>query len=191
RATQLSGLADRALTILFQKTPPSAEELKPGTAIDVLVLAWITLAKGDQTRISSLAEIPEANRTRALEILADPVGRGNIQIIRLRYDLTCIGEPSAFKQQLDFVEQLQATNYRTSPQLRLEYAILLYQNARYLEGDKTFRLLRHLWRESEQFVEVPERLRWLRGPDGKTLRAVTAVIGSDSAIRAMALVKDF
>lgn len=191
RASQLGTLADRALSILFQKTPPKCEGFEPSDAVDVLVLAWRSLAEGGQIRGMSLADVPESSRTRALEVLAHPAGRGSMQVIRLRYDLTCISQPSAFGQQLEFVEQLQATNYRIIPQLRLEYAILLYQNARFLEGDRVFRFLRQLWRESEHFVEVPERLRWLRGPDAKTLRTVHAIIGSDSGIRAMALVQEF
>lgn len=191
RASQLGSLADRALSILFQKTPQNFEELEPSSAVDVLVLAWNSLAGGSPTRGMSLTEVPEASRTRALEVLTHPAGRGSMQVIRLRYDLMCISQPSAFGQQLELVEQLQASNYRISPQLRLEYAILLYQNARFLEGDKEFRLLRQLWRESEQFVEVPERLRWLRSPDNKTLKTVHATVGSDSGIRTMALVQEF
>lgn len=190
RAAQLGSLADRALSILFQKTPPSVEGGEPSHPIDVLVSAWKLLAEGGQ-QLGAFTEIPDDNRCRALAVLAHPAGRGNMQVIRLRYDLICISEPSAFKQQLEFVEQLQATNYRITPQLRLEYAILLYQNERFLDGDKAFRFLRQLWRESEQFVEVPERLRWLRRVDGKSLRTVHAIIGSDSGLRAMALVQEF
>jgi hypothetical protein len=191
RASQLGSLADRALKILFQKTPLKTDEVEPSGPVDVLVSAWKSLAAGRQTGELSLTEVAETGRAQALNVLAHPAGRGSMQVIRLRYELTCISQPSAFAQQLEFVEQLQATNYRITPQLRLEYAILLYQNARFLEGDKAFRFLRQLWRESEQFVEVPERLRWLRGPDGRSLRTVHATVGSDSGIRTMALVQEF
>lgn len=75
--------------------------------------------------------------------------------------------------------------------MRLEYAIVLFQCGRALEGDKTFRALRQLWRESEHFVEVPERLRWLRGPDGKSLKAVKATVSADYGTRFMARVQEF
>jgi hypothetical protein len=54
-----------------------------------------------------------------------------------------------------------------------------------------FRALRKLWRESEQFVQIPERLRWLRAIDGQALQAVHAVTASDFASRAMARVQEF
>ena len=78
-----------------------------------------------------------------------------------------------------------------SPQLQLEYGILLFQNGRASDGDRVFRSLRRLWRETEQFVVVPERLRWLLGPDGKTPLTVHAIVASDYGSRAMALVQEF
>jgi len=191
RASQLGSLADRAVHILFQKTPPHFEESKPKNAIDVLVSGWTVLAARGEAGGGAWTGIPQVRLDRALQVLADPAGRGNMQVIRLRYDLICISQPFAFSEQLELVEQLQASNYRTSPQLRLEYAILLYQNARFLEGDKAFRTLRHLWHESEHFVEVPERLRWLRGNDPRTLKIVHARVGSDSDLRPMAHVEEF
>lgn len=189
RASQLSGLADKALSILLQQTSSSRVRTdQPRTAIDVLVLAWQTLAESGQAVGSSLTEVPEANRIKALEVLAHNSGRGNIQVIRLRYNLLCVTYPFDFRQQLELVEQLQAT--KPTPQIRLEYAILLFQDGRAKEGDKEFRVLRHLWLESEHFVEVPERLRWLRGPDGRTLKTVKAFISSDYGMRAMARVQE-
>jgi hypothetical protein len=191
RASQLGSLADNALAILFQQTPPSANQIVPTNAIDVLVQTWRTLAEDSHLPGTALSDVPEVNRTRALEVLAHPAGRGNMQVIRLSYDLTCVNRPHAFKQQLEFVEQLQATDYRMPPQLRLEFAILLYQNSRPQEGEKVFRLLRQLWRDSEYSVQVPERLRWLRAPDGKSLQAVHASVGSEYGIRAVARVQEF
>jgi hypothetical protein len=188
RASQLSSLADQALSILLQQTSSKSRTDQPRSAIDVLVLAWQALAESGRATGASLAEVPEANRSHALELLAHNVGRGNIQVIKLRYNLLCVTHPFEFRQQLELVEQLQAT--KPTPQLRLEYAILLFQDGRAKEGDKEFRVLRQLWRESEPFVEVPERLRWLRGPDGKTLKTVKAVVISDYGSRAMARVQE-
>jgi hypothetical protein len=191
RASQLGSLADNALAILLQQTPPNTDQIAPASAIDVLVQTWRTLASGSHPPGMALSDVPEANRTRALEVLAQPAGRGNMQVIRLSYDLTCVNQPFAFKQQLEFVEQLQATDYRMSPQLRLEFAILLYQNSRSLEGEKVFRLLRQLWRDNEYSVQVPDRLRWLRAPDGKSLQAVHASVGFDYGSRTLARVQEF
>jgi hypothetical protein len=191
RESQLSTLADQALNILLQQTSPDLNRRQPRTPIDVLVLAWQALAENGGSPGISLADVPDANRAKALEVLAHDAGKGSTQVITLRYNLLCISHPFAFKQQLELVEQLQATNHKVAPQLRLEYAILLFQNGRAQEGDKTFRGLRHLWRESEHFVEVPERLRWLRGPDGKSLKTVKAAVSSDYGTRAMARVQEF
>ena len=192
RKSQLGNLADRALAILFKQVPTSAQEIEPTRAIDVLIKAWKLLAEGGEYRSGMvLSDVPEANRARALNALAHPAGQGNMQVIRLSYDLTCIGSPNAFKQQLDFIEQLQATDYRITPQLRLEYAILLFQANRPAEGERLFRSLRQLWRDSEQFVQVPARLRWLRAPDSAALKTVQALTGSDYGNRAMARVQEF
>ncbi len=192
RRSQLGILADRALEILFKQSTETIKDVEPSSAIDVLIRAWRMLAEGGDYRSGmTLCNVPEANRERALAALAHPAGQGNMQVMRLAYDLTSLVHPYAFRQQLEFVEQLQATDYRMTPQLRLEYAILLFLNERTVEGEKMFRSLRQLWRESEHFVQVPERLRWLRAADGKTLKTVKAISGSDFGSRAMARVLEF
>lgn len=191
RAARLGGLADRALKLLFQQVPTPAPEGLPTSPIEVLVQAWGALSTGDHSPSMALSELPEANRIHALEVLSHPAGRGNMQVLRLRYDLTSVTSPYAFRQQLEFVEQLQATDYRMTPQLRLEYAVLLYQNSRPLEGDKVFHVLRSIWHQSEHSVQVPERLRWLRGPEGKSLQVVHATVSFDYGSRAMARVQEF
>lgn len=192
RKSHLGNLADRALEILLQQAPTITFEIEPARPIDVLVRAWTALAEGGSYQSGmTLTDVPEANRVRAIDALSHPAGRGNMQVIRLTYDLTCISHPHEFNQQLELVEQLQATDYRFTPQLRLEYAILLFQNGRVAEGDKIFRTLRQIWRDSEQFVQVPARLRWLRTVDGNDLKTVQAVVGSDYGNRALARVQEF
>ena len=191
RRTQLGELADQALALLLKQAPVDAKDVEPANAIDVLTKAWIILTEGvDHQAGYPLSEMPAPNRARALEALGHRAGQGNMQVIRLSFDLTCISHPYAFKRQLELVEQLQVTAYRMTPQLTLEYGILLFQNSRAKEGDKTFQSLRRLWRESEHFVQVPERLRWLRDADGKGLKTVQATVGSDRELRAMALVRE-
>lgn len=192
RRAQLGALADRALAILLERAP-LLQGRTPQTALDVLVQAWFALTNGDDAagRVEELAEIPAANKIRALEVLQHPLAKGNMQAIRLTFDILAATRPYAFKEQLELVQQLQTTDYRLTPQLRLEYAILLYQNARAPEGDREFKALRQLWRESEHFVQIPERLRWLRTADGSGLQVVGAVTGSDFGNRAMARVQQF
>ncbi len=192
RKAELGDLADGALNILVQHEPGEGELGDLVGPIDVLVRAWITLTKDvDQKSGNALSDLPEQNRVRAIDALTHPAGQGNMQVIRLGYELTCITYPQDFKQQIEYLEQLQGTDYRATPQMRLEYAILLYQNDRPAEGYKIFRSLRRLWRESEYFVRVPTALRWLRHRDNETARTVQAVVGSDGGMRAMARVSEF
>jgi len=191
RAAQLGNLADQALNILFRQTSRDLSTTEPRNPVDVLIRAWGALSAGGQSLRSSFADLPEANREAALEVLSHPAGQGNMQVIRLRYDLLGVTRPKAYRDQLELVEQLQATEYRTTPQLRLDYAILLFLNARAVEGDRVFRSLRRLWHETEHFVQIPERLRWLRTSDGRTLQVVHGVTSSDFGSRAMARVQEF
>jgi hypothetical protein len=192
RGAQLGSLADQALAILFRHSTISSDS-EPQSAVEVLVRAWTTLTEG-QGEVGirgTLTELPDANKLRALEVLQNPLALGNMQAIRLTFDILCATRPYSFGQQLDLVQQLQATDYRLTPQLRLEYAILLYQNTRAVEGERVFKSLRQLWRESEHFVQVPDRLRWLRTADGSAIQVVNAVAGSDYGNRAMARVQQF
>jgi hypothetical protein len=190
RAMQLGTLADSLLKILFDHTPEDVERGEPRNAVEVLTQAWMALTINHRISDVGVNDIPEENRKRALACLASPVGRGNMQVMRLTYDLLCAQEPNAFDRQLDLLQQLNATNYRLPAQLKLEYAILLFQNNRYVEGDREFRNLRNLWRESEQLVYVPERIRWLRGPDRASLKLMNAAVGQDSVFRPFAKVGD-
>lgn len=192
RLTALGGLSDEALSILFDQTAPEQIDKEPVSVVDVLVKTWITLSKDiEYSSGFALSEIPEQNRQRAIEILSNPLGRGNMQVLRLSYQLMCVTYPSDLKKQLEIVEQLEKSDYRVSPQQRLEYAILLYQNNRTNEGSKVFRFLRNLWRDSDHFVRVPKRLRWLWTEDGITPKKVNGFVVSDYGFRAFAKVQEF
>ena len=161
RKAQLGGLADKALGILFEHAPKRSEITEPSDPIEVLTRAWVVLADGvDCTNGTALSELPEQNRINAIEVLSHPAGLGNMQVIHLSYDMTSSAYPYEYKRQIEYLEQLKQTGYHVSPQIRVEYAILLYQAYRPKEGDVEFRNLRKLWRESEQFVGVPGRLRF-------------------------------
>jgi hypothetical protein len=192
RLPSLGKLADEALEILFsQVAPDDIGQKEPSNAVEVLVKAWFYLSKAQNYTVgSSLASIPIADRENAIQILEHPSGRGNMQIILLSYRLICETYPQDFKKQLELTELLEKSAYRVSPQQKLEYAILLYQNFRHDEGRKLFVTLRQLWRESDHFVYVPKRLMWLWSVDGKSPKKVTAFVVSDYGYRSMASVQD-
>ena len=192
RRAQLGDLADRALAILLTHAPRLSDIHEPSNALEVLTKAWIVLAEGvDHTQGTALSDLPEENRRSAIEVLADPMGRGNMQVLRLRYDLVSSTYMFSYRRQLEYVEQLAKTDYRITPQIRLEYAILLYQTDRPKEGERAFRNLRRLWRDTEHFVHVPNRLRWLRDGDTTNVKTVHAVVGSDRDVRPMARIGEF
>ncbi len=192
RNSQLASMADEAINILFQHVPVNRSTKPPTTPLDLLIAAWaIFKNEKDGTSVMDLTQLSMEQRTKALKLLSNDVGKGNMQVLRLRYDLICIDYPNAFKQQLELVEQLQITDYKLAPQLTLEYAILLYLNGRYTEGGEIFKNLRRKLRENELFVQVPERLHWLRSDSDGTLIIVHAIVGSSDTFRPMALVKEF
>jgi len=191
RTSHLIRLSDQALDLLVQQTPSECLTPTPKNSIDVLVQTWKILANGRQQSSEwSLADVSLENQKIALEYLSNPVGRGNLQILRLRFDLLCNCFPYSFEEQIDVLEPLYLSNIWIAPQTQLEYAILLFQVGRSNPGEKIFRSLRRLWRESEHFVHVPERLRWLRNV-GKEPLIVHATIGSELDTRPFAIVREF
>ena len=191
RAAELQKLADQAVSILFSVAVNVKLVSTPRTATDVLVETWRVLASRHSSTDWNLNDANSEEKEQALKLLHNPIVIGNIQAIRLSYDLTALLRPFAFKDQLQFAEQLQLSSYKAPPQLTLEYAILLYQAERAFEGDVVFKSLRNLWRESEHFVHVPDRLRWLYNPDGSSLKVVSAITGSDYGNRTLARVDEF
>jgi hypothetical protein len=192
RLPSLGKLADKTLEILFSEVAPdNIDQREPSNAVEILVKAWFYLSRSQNYTVgSSLAFVPIADREDAIQILEHPSGHGNMQILILSYRLICETYPQNFKKQLELIELLEKSAYRVSPQQKLEYAILLYQNFRHDEGRKLFVTLRQLWRESDHFVYVPKRLMWLWSADGKSPKKVTAFVVSDYGYRSMASVQD-
>lgn len=192
RAEQLARLGEAALKILLACTPPETPSSEFHTPIDVLIATWRILAGAGISQLDeTLAELPLETAEEALTVLAHPAGQGDMQVLRLSYGILSAARPYAFARRLALVENLQATDRRLSPQLQLEYALLLFQVGRAAEGDRRFRDLRRLWRETEHFVSVPNPLNWLRDGEGETLRTVQARVGSDQGARPMARVSEF
>jgi hypothetical protein len=190
RAAQLGNLASKALEILLKNTSEEVDYLEPKDAVDVLVQAWRTLGASGFAPGVDFEQVPETNKELALQRLSHPAGGGNLQVIHLTYDLTCAIYPADFGRQLGLVEQLVTSDLRIAAQLKLEYAILLFQNNRALEGDKEFKKLRRIWREGEWYVTVPDRLRWLRDVGSNRVRTLSAIIGSDNAFTPVARVQE-
>jgi hypothetical protein len=192
RRHALASLADRAVRILLQASAGDRSRREPDDAIEVLVSAWITLAKSLGGHApAALDELPKKVLGETLTVLEHPAGAGNAQVAKLRYQVLVAAEPLNFELQLDALEILVSTDYRLTPQLRLEYALLLFQQMRTEEGNQEFRALRALWRETDVFVQLPDRLRWLFEPGGQRPRVVNAVAAYDFGHRAMARVRQF
>ncbi|MBB2177248.1 hypothetical protein HLH21_15170 [Gluconacetobacter johannae] len=188
----LTTLADRAVSILLAGSVVANRRDEPDGPADVLVRGWLALAAPLGGRApSSLEEVPTDVLEAVLAELDHPAGEGNPQVLRFKYQVLVTISPFDFGRQTEVLDQLIATDYRLSPQLRLEYALLLFQSMRTDEADRQFRGLRALWRETDIFGQVPERLRWLLQPGERRLRVVTGVAAYDHGHRAMARVREF
>lgn len=175
RRPALGRLADAAFKILFEMANHLYDAGEPQTESEAIVKALKALCEG-VVRFEGmvLSDYPKDNRLRAAERLANPLLRNNAQAVRLRYLLSCLDRPYDFAQQLEFLETLEGSMGGLTPQARLEMAILLHQCDRHHEAERIFRNLRQLWRNQEHYVEVPERLRWLRVRDTADRRQVHA-----------------
>lgn len=192
RRHALAALADRAVAILMSAGTGGRYRSEPDSPTEVLVGAWIALAAPlDGRTPESLDEVPTDVLTEVLRELNHPAGAGNAQVARLRYQVLVAAAPLDFEPQLQALDLLVTTDYRLSPQLRLEYALLLFQQMRTEEADREFKALRALWREADIFVQVPHHLRWLLQPGSDQPRVVTAVSAYDHGHRAMARVREF
>ena len=192
RAVQLGRLGEDALSVLFANSAPQAEAGQPESPLEVLVATWRILSSAGVTALDeTLGELSPSIAEEALKILSSPAGRGDMHVLRLQYGILSAARPFEFATRLGLMENLQATDGRLSPQLRLEYALLLYQVGRASEGDRAFRRLRLLWRDGEHFVRVPEPLNWLRDGEGDALRTVQAHKSSDQGFRPQARVAEF
>ena len=192
RTGKLGRLGEEALTILFANSPPPSSHIELETPLDVLVAAWRILARAGVTGLDeTLSMLPQDVADKVLETLSHSAGRGDMQVIRFQYGILSTTRPFEFAKRLVLVENLQATDGRLSPQLQLEYALLLYQVGRATEADQRFRALRRLWRDAEHFVQVPEPLNWLRDGESENLLTVQAHVASEHGFRTMARIAEF
>ena len=191
RRFALSRLADTALGLLLQLELPELPGEEPTSEVDALVLAIRALAGGARRfEGMELSGFSSANRVRAAELLAHSLLQGNPQAVRLRYALRSLDAPFDFRGQLELLHSLQDGGTVFSPQMRLELALLLHQCDRHHEAVRMFRELRRLWKESDHYVQVPERLRWLMTLDGQAPRQVTAKVVGSYELRRAAKVRE-
>ena len=191
RIVRLESLARKAVETLFRdrRAVEARAAREPENPIDVLYGAWAILTESAHIDEAVVFEnAPREKLEQALVLLGHPAGKGNIQVVRLRYEIMCILRPGDFGRQIELIQELQGPG--VSPQLRLEYAVLLYQNLRPVEGNDEFFGLRQLWRERDYVVQVPERLRWLLDEAGRA-RKVRATVTSNDFGRPMAAVREF
>jgi hypothetical protein len=192
RRDALGELADRAVAILLASGTGARQRAEPASPTEVLVSAWVDLAAPFEGRApESLEVVPAPVLTSVLSVLDHPAGAGNAQVAQLRYQVLVAAQPYHFEPQLQTLDLLVNIDYRLSPQLRLEYALLLFQQMRTEEGNRQFKNLRALWREIDVFVQVPHRLRWLLQAGSDQPRVVHAVSAYDHGHRAMARVREF
>ena len=191
RIGRLETLARQAVEVLFRDRDVVEERIarEPRGPVDLLYNAWAILTEDAHIEETVVFEgVPKYKLAQALTLLQHPAGKGNVQVVRLRYEIVCILTPTDFGKQIELIQELQGPG--VSPQLRLEYAVLLYQNTRPVEGNDEFFRLRKLWKERDYVVEVPERLRWLLDDAGRA-RTVRATAMSNDFGRPMAAVREF
>lgn len=192
RRYALGRLADEALDILLASVKGDALDSEPENEASAIARALQALRLDINGNLHmGLEEYPRENRIRTAELLAHPILLGNPQAIRLRYSLVCIDQPKNFQLQLELLQALAGSAVAFSPQMRLEYAVLLHQRDRHFEADREFRDLRKLWQREEHYVEVPDRLRWLVSEDGSTRRQVHATVTTNGEGRHFAKVREF
>lgn len=195
RRDQLAKMADQALQLLLTHAAPIERDANASVnrgPVQVLVSAWISLASSFEGLTFFDAEPVDFDEIdKALEILADPAGAGNAQVLRLTFDLTVRRDSLNFERQLDLLNQLMFVGYRLPAQLQLDRALLLYQAGKAAQGVEEFKKLRDLWRSTEQYVSVPDRLRWLLTPDRQDRRIVDAVTLPGYGSRAQARIPEF
>lgn len=189
RLSALGRLAERAFELLLETGGSSTAD--PDTKEGAIAIALARLAHGAGRRTGmQLSDLPSENRAAAAEALAAPLLAGNIQAVKLRYMLAVLDRPTDFALQLELLQSLEGGGPAFTPQMQLEYAVLLFQNGRWFEGDRLFRRLRGLWKRGEHFVELPSRLHWLLDIAGEP-RQVRAKISSLSDDRGFARVGEF
>lgn len=178
RQSRLGNLVEDTLKLLFSDGVNLPSEFKAETPYEPLLRAWRILFPEGEDCAENIRTMnfTHANCEQALKILQDSSCEHNLYLINLKYKLNQIVTPYSFQEQLILVEQIVESK-TLDPQIKLEYAILLYMCGRFRHGEQEFYRLRELWRGNDYFVTVPENLKWLRGLDIRTPIRASAKVG--------------
>lgn len=170
RQLQLSKLATSALQLLHTGEAGTKIEdmVASGNPMGFLAKAWLVLTKGHgKISARTVSEFPKLSMQLALDVLNE--APRHWILIRIEYDLLVALEPTKFEAQLHLLDELDSIRlYRVPLQLRLEQLLLFYMVGRYHEANKLFMGLRGDIKRQNCIVTVPDRLRWLVGPDQRT-----------------------
>lgn len=110
RQYQLGRLATEALTLLRESEADKeiANMKAAGNPMGFLAEAWIELTTGHGTiHLASSKEFSDESARRALGVLNS--APRHWLIVRLQYDIVCALEPRQFEQQLNLLDELEAT----------------------------------------------------------------------------------
>lgn len=164
-----------------------------GNALGFVARAWIELQEGSRDEMSvDFRGMPVPLLDTALTILDEIPEEGHTWLdLELKYGLLSSRSPLDFAQQIAVLDELQGTNVRLDVQRRVEYAILLYQIGRNIEGNNLFWQLRREMQDSSVFVTIPQRLRVLLNPTDKKPLICLATVSEERGYRGRAIVRDF
>lgn len=191
RAAHLNRLLMKAIALL--KTGDTQSVLAKLQAnkqsVAFVAQAWLELTSGsDDDELPFFAIAPE-RAAKALAILDQAEGQDWL-LLKLRYDLLAVVKPTSFEDQLAILEALAGTSFHMPLQYQVEHAILLHQVGRHADAAKRYRGLRRLLRERDEYVDVPQRMRWLLRRGGHERQVCDARVFDTSGFRHLAKVKD-
>lgn len=193
RQHQLNKLATTALNLLRNSDSDKQIEamINNGNPLGFLAKAWLELTEGlSEISAMIISDFPKDSMQSALDILK--TAPRHWILIRIEYDLLSALEPKNFQEQLHLLDELDSiSSYRMSLQLNLERVLLLYMVGRYHEGNSSSYSLRKEIKQQNIIVTVPERLRWLLGPNQKDKLLCNAqVVDSQDGYRSWAQVRE-
>ncbi|EIA1618867.1 hypothetical protein K6809_002501 [Vibrio parahaemolyticus] len=191
RQQQLTRLANKALELMRKgSTSDTGSALSRLTGVErVLAEAWFCLLDDiDVIDSLNIESFPTTNIDNALRVIEETPSARNWLLLKLYYDLAVSQEPMGFEKQISILDELQGAGFTPPPQMELESAIILYQVGRNKEAASKFADLRRRLRDSDAYVFVPNRLRWLyvRGTSKK--QVCEAIVSEDMENRSWAKV---
>ncbi|QDT84770.1 hypothetical protein [Gimesia chilikensis] len=194
RRTRLYQLLSDIFSLLRHDSVVSRIETlrNQGDVVGIIASCWLILSEGLLPgEPVDLENIEAQTIDQVLEILEEiPTGKESLMDLRLTYDLLAIRDPYNFSEQLILMDSIIELSSSTDYQTRLEYGILLFQIGRYAEGKEIYTDLRKDLRNSDSFVTIPDRLRYLCKSGSSDVQICTAKIVDEQYTRSWAAVAD-